>query len=171
MGILGFSSKENIGEFASELCKELTAKYPVAMDNNSQSMVSEKNLSKTLEGVLIKAADFKTRNKLGVIGKAKLINAFQWELKDYKDNILASFVQIPLKLAYGITIHKSQGMTLDEATIDCRRIFAPGQAYVALSRVRTLSGLKLNGWSKEQVFVDRVALSFYERLRGGHSHE
>ena len=64
MGILGFSSKENIGEFASELCKELTAKYPVAMDNNSQSMVSEKNLSKTLEGVLIKAADFKTRNKL-----------------------------------------------------------------------------------------------------------
>ena len=109
--------------------------------------------------------------KIDKTGETLTFEPFQWELKDYKDNILASFVQIPLKLAYGITIHKSQGMTLDEATIDCRRIFAPGQAYVALSRVRTLSGLKLNGWSKEQVFVDRVALSFYERLRGGHSHE
>ncbi len=103
MGILGFSRKENIGEFASELCKELTAKYPVAMDTNSQSMVSEKNLSKTLEGVFNKAADFKTRNKLGVIGKAKLINAFQWELKDagYTDK----FVKLAVE---GITAYTSR---------------------------------------------------------------
>lgn len=78
-----FSRKENINKFVSELCAGLIIKYPVSMDVNSQGMVSEKNLSKILEKIYSEAAEFKTRNKLGLIGKAKLINAFQWELKDY----------------------------------------------------------------------------------------
>lgn len=89
---------------------------------------------------------------------------FQWELLDYRGKVLAEFVQVPLKLAYGITIHKSQGLTLDEAVIDCRRIFAPGQAYVALSRVRESSGLYLSNWSPRHVMADPLALRFYEQI-------
>lgn len=82
----------------------------------------------------------------------------------YNDKVVAKRIQFPLKLAYGITIHKSQGMTLDKLVVDCSRIFEKGQAYVAMSRVKTLNGLYLKNFTEQRVMVDSKVAEFYEKL-------
>ena len=74
--------------------------------------------------------------------KTMIVLPEEWK---YEDNgiVRATITQIPLRLAWAITIHKSQGMTLDAAEIDLGDAFEPGMGYVALSRVRSLTGLKL----------------------------
>lgn len=72
--------------------------------------------------------------------------------------------QYPLRLAYGITIHKSQGMTYDRLLVDFGRIFDYGQAYVALSRTRTLEGLIIKGFDHNKIVANREVKEFYSRL-------
>lgn len=76
-----------------------------------------------------------------------------WEMVEDK-KILASIEQLPLRLAWAITVHKSQGMSLDAAEVDLSKAFVYGQGYVALSRVRTLEGLKFNGMHPNALQVD-----------------
>lgn len=88
-----------------------------------------------------------------------------WSIEDETGKVLASYVQIPLRLAWAITVHKSQGMTLDSATIDLSKAFEKGQGYVALSRLRDLNGLKLKGLNQTALEVDELAKKADKRFR------
>lgn len=89
-----------------------------------------------------------------------------WEMMD-GDAVLASVKQVPLRCAWGITIHKSQGMTLDRAVMDLKRTFAPGMGYVALSRVESLDGLYLAGVNERMFLVSPEAVQLDGDLRAG----
>ncbi len=101
---------------------------------------------------------------VGSVGREIPVAPFQWRY-DERDPRSATFAQFPLRLSYALTIHKSQGLTLDSAYVDVRAAREPGQAYVALSRVRTLAGLHLKGWFSG-VFVSQAARNFYSNLNG-----
>ena len=93
--------------------------------------------------------------------------------KEMDEEIMGTFSQFPVKLAWAVTVHKSQGLTFDRAIIDVGRAFAPGQVYVALSRLRSLDGLILKTSIDPSVINnDELVVSFsktrqpIERLAG-----
>ena len=97
-------------------------------------------------------------------GKKVTILPDTWELRD-GDKKRASLTQLPLRLAWAITVHKSQGMTLDAARINLEKAFVEGMGYVALSRVRSLDTLSLLGLNAMALRVSPEALEIDQQLR------
>jgi ATP-dependent exoDNAse (exonuclease V) alpha subunit len=89
-------------------------------------------------------------------GRELKVEPHSWSLNE-DGQVRAEVTQLPLRLAWAITIHKSQGMSLDAAEIDLSRAFTPGMGYVALSRVRGLSGLYLKG-------INNMALTMHPQV-------
>lgn len=88
-----------------------------------------------------------------------------WSIEGDKGKSLATFSQVPLRLAWAITIHKSQGMTLDAAEIDLSKTFEKGQGYVALSRLKSMENLRLLGFNETALEVDSLALKADKRFQ------
>lgn len=83
------------------------------------------------------------------------------ETKELEEEVIGTFSQYPIKLAWAVTVHKSQGLTFDRAIIDVGQAFAPGQVYVALSRLRSLDGLVLGTRIREDViYTDPKVVDF-----------
>ena len=89
----------------------------------------------------------------------------KWTMENEFGEELASVTQYPLKLAWAITVHKSQGMTLSSAEIDLSKTFETGQGYVALSRIRDLNGLRLKGYNEKALQVDQIILDIDKRIK------
>ena len=97
-------------------------------------------------------------------GKKITVKYADWVIEDGK-TIVAGISQMPLRLAWAITVHKSQGMNLDTAEIDLSRCFLEGMGYVALSRLKTLKGLKLMGINDLAFKVNPQALELDKEFR------
>jgi len=91
--------------------------------------------------------------------------AEEWRIEDEQGKQLALYQQIPLRLAWAITVHKSQGMTLDAAEIDLSKTFEKGQGYVALSRLKSLKHLKLLGINEMALKIDALAFKADQRFQ------
>ncbi len=98
----------------------------------------------------------------------KLLNKREVEVKkviftllDAEGKPVVTAENFPVTLAWAFTIHKAQGTTLDQAWVDLRRLWEPGQAYVALSRVRTSAGLFLEGWDTRSIVSDPLVKEFH----------
>ncbi len=110
-----------------------------------------------VNGTLARVTDFDPDDGYPVIetleGKTIKIVPQSWSIGE-DGKILAEITQVPLRLAWAITVHKSQGMSLDAAEIDLRNAFTYGQGYVAISRVRSLTGMKIIGINTQALLVD-----------------
>jgi len=97
-------------------------------------------------------------------GRKVVAEPVDWQMEE-DGKSAAKITQVPLRLAWAITVHKSQGMSLDAAAVDLSHAFDYGQGYVALSRVRSLEGLHLAGWNERALRVHPEALAKDEEFR------
>lgn len=88
-----------------------------------------------------------------------------WEIRNDAGKKLAGFTQVPLQLAWAMTVHKSQGMTLDEAHINLSKTFEKGQGYVALSRLKSIENLYLSGFNQIALETDPLAYKADQRFQ------
>ena len=97
-------------------------------------------------------------------GSQVIADYASWAIEE-NGKVKAEIAQVPLRLAWAITVHKSQGMTLDTAVMDLSDAFVPGQGYVALSRVRSLEGLILKWYNSTALAIDPRVREYDEILR------
>ncbi len=121
-----------------------------------------------VNGTLGKVTDFDNESGWPLVetfdGNVIEASPEQWTVEDGKE-IIASVRQVPLRLAWAITVHKSQGMSLDAAEMDLRKTFEFGMGYVALSRVRSLAGIHLAGFNEMALRIKPEAAAFDRDFR------
>ncbi len=150
----------------ASLCKSILAPETLKLKEGAVVMFVKNNFE---EGYVNGTLGIVTSLKHGVpvvethSGKEISVTQATWEIEE-DGKVLASAEQLPLRLAWAITVHKSQGMSLDAAEIDLSKSFVPGQGYVALSRLKSLDGLTLLGLNNMALSVDPYVLELNKRL-------
>lgn len=89
-----------------------------------------------------------------------VVDRYDWEFRNDNNEVEAVISQLPLKLAWAITIHKCQGMSLDQAAVDLSRSFTYGMGYVAISRLKSYQGLYLVGFNSKSIEMDPQVYQF-----------
>ena len=157
---------------ADALKRSCLAPEYLYLKKNAVVMFVKNNFEKGyVNGTLGKVVDFEFSDEyedeipiVETLGGERIIaEPESWRIEE-EGKTKAEIGQIPLRLAWAITIHKSQGMSLDAAEMDLSKAFVAGQGYVALSRVRKLSGLKLMGLNDTALKVDDEVLEFDNEL-------
>lgn len=155
------------------LKKSILAPEVLQLKIGAKVMLVRNNFDKGYSnGTLGKVEDFKEDeegNEYPVIklldGRTINLEKEVWSIENELGSTIASFEQFPLRLAWAITVHKSQGMTLDEAEVDLSKTFETGQGYVALSRVKSLDGLKLIGYNDFSFVLNDLAFKADNRFQ------
>ena len=141
------------------LCLKIGAAVMFTKNNPKEGFVN---------GTLGTIEDFDKNNGYPITktrsGRRIRVEPMDWTVEE-NGKILAQITQLPLRLAWAITVHKSQGMSLDGAVMDLSDVFEFGQGYVALSRVRRLSGLYLLGWNERAFQVHPEVLAKDTKFR------
>ncbi len=154
-------------KFIKSLKKNCLSPEYLILKRGAVVMFVKNNLEKGyVNGTLGQVIDFDGDNfpiVKTVAGQRVVAKPTRWIVEE-DDETLAQINQIPLRLAWAITIHKCQGMTLDLAEIDLSKSFTPGMGYVALSRLRKLSGLKLIGVNEMAFAVSDQAVALDKEL-------
>ncbi|KND04641.1 uncharacterized protein SPPG_00357 [Spizellomyces punctatus DAOM BR117] len=151
--------------------KDFMAPAVLELKLGAQVMLIKNLDEKLVNGSLGRVASFEEKTGYPVIefiinGSPKYmeITNDDWTLEVPGQGVVASRNQVPLILAYSMSIHKSQGQTLERVKVDLGRVFENGQAYVALSRATSLEGLQVLNYSRNKVRVDRRVVEFHKKL-------
>lgn len=159
---MGYAMRSDGNKKMIELLKQgCLAPEKLVLKKGARVIFVKNNLDEGyVNGTVGEVVGFDYENKFPVVrttkGKKIIASPAMWEIEE-NNKVLARIKQIPLRLAWAITVHKSQGMSLDAAEIDLGKSFEYGMGYVALSRVRTLGGIKLLG-------INEMALAINEEI-------
>lgn len=155
-------SVDQLGESIFDFLKDVTSDDIETKTNLNRKrellrQVHESSKAKKkLPLVRFKTSDLSTRTIL--------VEPESWAIEDENEKPLVSRVQLPLMLAWSLSIHKSQGQTLPKVKVDLRRVFEKGQAYVALSRAVSREGLQVLNFDKSRIQAHQKVVDFYSTL-------
>lgn len=163
-----FMAQDSDQSYARQLDQQVPAPGKLVLKVGAQVMLLKNiNVSEGLvngaRGVVVKYVDgvplVKFKNNREYLAKAE-----KWTMKTPSGIIIAR-KQIPLKLAWAFSIHKSQGLTLDCVEMSLSKVFEAGQAYVALSRAQSLESLRVLDFDPKQVWANPDVLKYYQQFR------
>ena len=168
MDIVVYPNVNNKASVIEKFKKNCTAPEKLQICIGTQVMLLKnldlpKGLANGSRGVVIEFINEKPVVKF-LNGEERFIDWEVWEIEENDKKILSA-KQIPLRVAYAISIHKVQGSSIDYAEIDLSTIFEYGQAYVALSRVKTLEGLSIICIDYNHIKAQPKAVAFYQELK------
>lgn len=169
-----YMSNSGDKELVTELKKSCIAPEELVLKTGAFVMFVKNNFDAGyVNGTLGTVVGFDEENGQPIVEKRDgtriTVGSENWIAANDHGTELARISQVPLRLAWAITVHKSQGMSLDCAEIDLSQAFIEGMGYVALSRVRTLSGIKLMGLNDMALRVNPLITEFDKELKE-HSH-